>query len=149
MFNLNLEKVEEPEMKLVTSFGSLKKQESSGKKKHTLDYDLNDREETQGSANGATPSLVRYNTPVMLPRPSLKGHDFVNWSLVSVKDYDRNDVANHSYDSPVSAGSAINVKHRLVYQANWSLSETIYTIVYWLEDADSTNSDDKSEYNVW
>ena len=35
MFNLNLEKVEEPEMKLVTSFGSLKKQESSRKKTHT------------------------------------------------------------------------------------------------------------------
>ena len=32
MFKLDLEKAEEPEIKLPTSFGSLKKQESSGKK---------------------------------------------------------------------------------------------------------------------
>ena len=33
MFKLDLEKAEEPEIKLPTSFGSLKKQESSRKKK--------------------------------------------------------------------------------------------------------------------
>ena len=33
MFKLDLEKTEEPEIKLPTSFGSLKKQESSRKKK--------------------------------------------------------------------------------------------------------------------
>jgi len=34
MFNLDLEKAEKPEIKLPTSIGSLKKQESSRKKKH-------------------------------------------------------------------------------------------------------------------
>ena len=33
MFKLNLEKAEEPEIKLPTSFGSFKKQENSRKKK--------------------------------------------------------------------------------------------------------------------
>lgn len=121
---------------------------------YSVDYDLNDRntlneQEEDGGANGAVPSLVRYNTPVMLPLPSLKGYNFSNWSLISVKDSNKELVNSHSYATTVSAGTPVNVRHHLLYKANWDLAKTIYTLVYWLEDADSTNSDDKKEYNVW
>lgn len=115
---------------------------------YIVDYDLND-----SLANGATPCSVRYDTPIMLPLPSHKGYDFVKWHLVSVTDKDENGnvyvVNSHPYAAEISAGATINVFYNLVYRASWKPSSTIYTIVYWLENAESTNSNDKANYNVW
>ena len=110
-------------------------------------------------ANGATPHLVRYNTPVMLPQPSLKGYDFVKWTLTEVTtvtyknsgelNTEKPIVTDHTYESPSAAGTLVNVCHNLSYRAGWKEAATTYTIVYWLEKTNSTDSAAKTSYNVW
>ena len=105
--------------------------------------------EYDGKVNGVTPSLVRYNTPIMLPTPSMKGYEFKGWKLLSVLDYLDQPVSSHSYGTLVDPGVPIYVRHKLTYESTWALAQTTYTVVYWLEDAESKDSTDKANYNVW
>ena len=104
-------------------------------------------------ANGATPHYVRYDTQITMPLPSRRGYSFVKWNLVSVtdgkEDEEKVDVPNHSYADEEKVGSLVTVNYNLSYIAEWELSTADYTIVYWLENAESTDSADKSNYDVW
>lgn len=100
-------------------------------------------------AHGATPHFVRYNTQAMMPAPRLLGNTFLRWELISVKDEKQSDVAVHPYAATESAGALITVQHNLVYKASWELSSAYYTVVYWLENAESTDSQNKENYDVW
>ena len=114
-------------------------------------YYLVNYDTVSSAANGATSSLIRYNTPLALPAPTLKGYEFSHWSLVSVSEDQQGNipVLSHSYASTVQAGITVNVKDNLLYRAVWNLANSYYTLVYWLEDAESTDSANKNNYNVW
>ena len=107
---------------------------------------------------GATPYYVRYGTSVMLPKPTKPGYVFVDpWKLNRVytvaddkteTNVTITDSLKADYDSK-NAGSLIVVKNNVEYLANWNVSTTNYTIVYYLENADSADSSKQNNYDVW
>ena len=103
---------------------------------YLVNFDLN----ANGEAYGAPNHYVRYETPVTLATPTRPGHSFVEWTLVSVQDENRQDLNQHSYKASVTGGYLISsVKHNLNYRANWKVETTSYTIIYWLENANDSN----------
>lgn len=110
---------------------------------------------------GLMPYYVRYETQVMLTEPTRPGYSFVNpWELTRVytkkNDDDKGGTDLNKNDAEISAAYAnknantiITVKHNLDYKANWTVGDTAYTIVYWLENTDSTDSSNKDNYDVW
>ena len=111
-------------------------------------------------AFGVTPYYVRYSAQVVLPTPTRPGYTFNNWSLKKVytvhEDEDGNKVETEITDSNVTslyqkgtAGTLLTIKHCLDYTANWKAAATTYTLVYWLENTDSTSSGYKNNYDVW
>ena len=118
---------------------------------YLVDFDLNSAE-----AYGATPYYVRYNSQVMLPTPIRPGYSFTGWSLEKVYTILQDDTENVisdtnitvSYDV-VDAGKVITVQHNVDYRGTWSVDNTSYTLVYWLENSDSTDSQNIANYDVW
>lgn len=119
---------------------------------YLVKFDLNDAD--KGSAYGATPLYVRYNTQVMLPTPTLPGYTFNGWDLVSVYEGVKQNNSSETvpgakvedsnilsgYDKK-DGGKVITVQHMVNYKANWETATTTYTVIYWVENA---NNDDFS-----
>ncbi|MBQ4136538.1 MAG: InlB B-repeat-containing protein [Clostridia bacterium] len=119
---------------------------------YLVKFDLNDTD--KGTAYGATPFYVRYNTQVMLPTPTLPGYDFTGWELTSVYEGVKTNGSSETVpgarvnDSDILAlydqkdgGKLITVRHMVNYTANWKTATTTYTVIYWVENA---NNDDFS-----
>ena len=100
-------------------------------------------------AYGATPYYVRYGSQVMLPTPTRPGYDFTGWTLTSVTDDDEQTVTGTTYPTSSNGGALITVQHNLEYEAGWDTANASYTLVYWLENADSTDASNKDNYDVW
>ena len=109
---------------------------------------------------GLMPYYVRYDTQVMLTTPTKPGYSFVNpWQLnrVYTKDedtkeeteLDMNDVDISAAYKNKNANELITVQHNLNYKANWRVDTASYTIIYWRENADSTDPSNKANYSVW
>ena len=119
---------------------------------YLVDFDLD-------GGYGTTPYYVRYGTSVMLTKPTRSGYTFNDpWIISSVDgktidewrvdDSTLADTYSSSYAGK-NANALIVVKNNLKYTASWSVGETIYTIVYWLENTESTDSADIGNYDVW
>lgn len=112
---------------------------------------------------GITPYYVRYGTQVMLTEPTKPGYSFDEpWevSLIDDKTLDEwkaedtvngtNIAANlSSAYANKNAGAIIVVRNNIDYIANWVVGSASYTIVYWRENADSTDAGNKANYSVW
>lgn len=107
-------------------------------------------------AYGATPYYVRYNSQVMLPAPTRPGHTLNRWNLdlvYSGKDANGNKIEvtaatiTSQYDVS-DANKIITVQHNVDYSATWTESDSSYTVVYWLENADNDTYDVWYTYNV-
>lgn len=119
---------------------------------YLVDFDLD-------GGYGTTPYYVRYGTSVMLTKPTRSGYTFNDpWIISSVDgktidewrvdDSELADTYSSSYAGK-NANALIVVKNNLKYTASWSKTSTKYSIVYWLEDADSEDSTDPGNYHVW
>ena len=110
---------------------------------------------------GVMPLYVRYDTTVQVGTPQRPGYAFTSWTLnrvytrvettvdgrVEVTETEITDqTIKNQYSNP---SNAFAVQHNLKYTANWSVATTNYTLVYWLENTDSTDSTNKSNYSVW
>lgn len=121
---------------------------------YLVDFELSD-------GYGLMPYYVRYGAQVMLTEPTRPGYSFVNpWQLDRVytkKDdddkvgtsLDLNDPNISAAYKNKNANALITVEHNLNYTAKWTEGDTSYTIVYWLENTDSTDSTNKDNYDVW
>ena len=112
------------------------------------------------NAFGAPPCMVRYNSQVIMPLPTNTGFEFVNWRLrevyltetVIVDDEETTQkivVNDHNYSATQESGDFVVAKHNIVYCADWVKANTTYEFVYWLENADSDDSANKENYDVW
>ena len=112
--------------------------------------------------HGITPYYVRYDTQVMLTEPTKPGYSFKNpWILTSVYDIIEDSEGKktekdltitdemRSWYGGKNAGAIITVRNNIKYTATWTVGSTSFTIVYWREDADSTDPGNKENYSVW
>ena len=104
---------------------------------YLVEFDLQD-----DNAFNANNHYVRYKTSVLLPTPSRPAHSFINWTLqtvtIKVNETTTETVTQHNYPTNPNGGFMIpSVEHNMVYQANWKVETTSYTIIYWLENADN------------
>lgn len=111
---------------------------------------------------GITPYYVKYGAQVMLTEPTYPGYTFTDpWLLTRVysvtednagnkteTDIEITDELNSAY-SGKDAGAIIVVRNNIEYTATWVVGSASYTIVYWRENADSTDAGNKSNYSVW
>ena len=119
-----------------------------------VDFDLTIDEQT---GYGVVPLYVRYDTQVMIGKPTNPGYDFDEWQLERV--YTINEETRKETEITEStivdvyditaAGSLVYVHHNLDYKATWKVAKASYTIIYWRENADSTDVSNKSNYSVW
>ena len=118
---------------------------------------------------GITPYYVKHGTQVMLTEPTKPGYSFDDpWILTRVYSVTEDELGNKTEENITitnelksayankNAGASITVKNNIDYQANWVEATTKYSIVYWLEDANSsydkntaTIEEQKGYYNVW
>lgn len=112
---------------------------------------------------GVNPYYVRYGTEITLGTPTKLGYTLTNnrWNLTDVylknEDDSKKPVSTSlwaPYQNPTPT-TTLTIKHNLDYTAGWTKATTKYSVVYWLEDAnskysnDATNEVKKSYYNVW
>lgn len=111
---------------------------------------------------GITPYYVKYGAQVMLTEPTYPGYTFSDpWLLTRVysvtednagnkteTDIEITDELNSAY-SGKDAGAIIVVRNNIEYTATWVVGSASYTIVYWRENADSTDAGNKANYSVW
>ncbi|MBQ4049982.1 MAG: InlB B-repeat-containing protein [Clostridia bacterium] len=110
-----------------------------------------------GGGYGVMPNYVRYGTSVMLGTPTRPGYTFDSWKLTSVKDTtdgeelltDANLTSTYQGYNVTAANSQVTVGHNLVYTAQWTKQTVKYTIIYWLENTDSTDASKKENYSIW
>ena len=103
---------------------------------------------------GVSPFYVRYETEITLGAPSKLGYTLTDnkWTLTRVYNKDEDDNETDvpqtgwplAYQNPTPT-TTLMIRHNLDYKANWSIASTKYTIIYWLEDANST----EKKYNIW
>ena len=126
---------------------------------YIVDFDLATPDGQKGY--GVMPLYVRYGTQLMLSDPTAPGYAFTDWSFVQV--YNRIEttvdgnikiteekITDNSiidlYDNPAAM---LTIKHNVDYKANWQVATASFTIIYWRENADSTDPSNKNNYSVW
>ncbi len=120
---------------------------------YLVEYDLQDTM-LGVDGYGIMPAYVRYDTTVMQGIPTAPGYKFTGWSLQDVTDENKTQISNttttwNEYASFDQAGESVRVHHNLKYKANWEKASTSYTIAYWLENTDSADSSNKTNYDIW
>lgn len=93
---------------------------------------------------GTETLYVRYGSYIAVPNPVRTGYTFEFWDLARVEDSDgtvvnKKDGVETVDDKLPSTMPA----HNSAYIAVWGVSDTIYTVVYWAENADD------DEYSYW
>ena len=83
---------------------------------------------------GVDPIYARYQAPISIGTPYMAGYTFAGW-----KDENDNIVTIPKYMPDVPGGE-------ITYTASWNavVGNAKYTVVYWLEDANTAN-----KYNFW
>ena len=114
-----------------------------------------------GDGYGVMPLYVRYGTTVQVGTPQNPGYTFEGWTLnrvynktettvdgkVEVTETEVTDQdTKNQYNNPANA---FTVAHNLEYTARWTVANTNYTLIYWLENTDSTDSTNKNNYSIW
>lgn len=128
---------------------------------YLVDFDLTEPK-SKSEGYGVMPLYVRYETPIQVSTPQNPGYTFDGWELVrvynkteevdadgkvTVTETPIDDATIKSQYSDPSVG--VTVKHNLEYKAIWEVATTSYTLIYWLENADSTDATNKSNYSIW
>ena len=121
---------------------------------YLIDFELSD-------GYGVMPLYVRYQTRVQVGTPQRPGYTFDGWTLnrvynkvettvdgeVQVTETDVTDqTIKNQYTNPTNG---FTVEYNLKYTAKWKVANTNYTLIYWLENTDSTDSSNRDNYSVW
>ncbi|MBR4881669.1 MAG: InlB B-repeat-containing protein, partial [Clostridia bacterium] len=126
---------------------------------YLIDLDLTTPDGSKGY--GVMPLYVRYGSSVLLGTPTAPGYSFDGWELLevyysseSIVDGEivvtKTTINNNSIINLYSnASSMLNIKHNLRYRSKWSVATTTYTVIYWLENTDSTDASDAANYSIW
>lgn len=126
---------------------------------YLVDFDLTLPDGQKGY--GVMPLYVRYGTSLMLAEPVGPGFSFTSWAFDQV--YNRIETVEDGqihvdeekiedadvidlYDTPAAM---LTIKHNVDYKSNWQVATASYTIIYWRENADSTDASNKANYSVW
>ena len=126
---------------------------------YLVDFDLTLPDGQKGY--GVMPLYVRYGTSLMLAEPVGPGFSFTGWTFDKVynrietvvdgqihvdEDKIEDEAVIDMYDNPAAM---LTIKHNVDYKSNWQVATSSYTVIYWRENADSTDASNKANYSVW
>ncbi len=83
---------------------------------------------------GTEPVYARYGTTVSVNPPTKPGYVFGGWELAECGGETPSEAQKTEYD--LNKNSITLPSMNLKYQAKWETSDTTYTVVYWIENAD-------------
>ena len=116
---------------------------------YLINFDLN-------GGHGVEPVYAKYESNYNIPEPARKGYVFEGWVLANENGDFVNEQGTLLSDADALAyaqthkfTSGVVPDHNVNYKAYWSAGETFYSIVYWVEDADSTDFTDVAALDVY
>lgn len=96
---------------------------------YLVSFDLN-------GGYGVDPIYTRYGATVSVGKPTRPGYVFDGWKLVSCGG----ETPTADQEAAYSLVNSITVPFmNLKYQAQWKTSDTTYTVVYWIQNANDDN----------
>lgn len=96
---------------------------------YLVSFDLN-------GGYGVDPIYTRYGATVSVGKPTRPGYVFDGWKLVSCGG----EAPTADQEAAYSLVNSITVPlMNLKYQAQWKTSDTTYTVVYWIQNANDDN----------
>ncbi len=96
---------------------------------YLVSFDLN-------GGYGVDPIYTRYGATVSVGKPTRPGYVFDGWKLISCGG----ETPTADQEAAYSLVNSITVPSmNLKYQAQWTTSDTTYTVVYWTENANDDN----------
>lgn len=107
---------------------------------HLINFDLN-------GGHGVEPVYAKYQSPYNISEPVKKGWKFEGWVLADEDGNYINESGEQLTDEQARAAatkftSGIVPANDVRYKAYWSADKAHYTVIYWIEDPDSTEFTD-------
>lgn len=104
--------------------------------------------------HGVEPVYAKYKSPYNIGEPSKKGYVFEGWVLADEDGNFVDEQGNILTDDQARAAATKFTNgtvpdHNVNYKAYWSDSATHYTVVYWIEDADSDEYEDVATQDIY
>lgn len=104
--------------------------------------------------HGVEPVYAKYNSPYNIAEPVRKGYSFKGWVLANDNDDFIDEEGNVLTDEQAAAAATHFTNgtvpaHNVNYKAYWEKDKAYYSVVYWVEDADSTNYTDVAALDIY